>query len=643
MKRHILTAAMLIVGSAAFAFDYQSNVGSFVASAVSTSNFDQFSWNWVGFNDQKIAVTSDIQVTKGGFRIVRQRDGAVMYEASEGTNSINSVVTTTNASTNYYLSLSIPRTNLPPNGTYLASFLAYEVTYTSVPTRVIADGKITIKYSPWEETNQSSYINPLAYTIIGPPGHTLTDATNWPFALTGTLDTVTGSIWTSLGTLSNKHDGLTSTYAVATGGLWTSLGTHTAQISALITTSATLTARAGSNEASIANLITTSGTHTVQIGTISNLAVVAQAYANTNLTNIAVLQTGAATYVALNTESGRIDEVVARTNDWNTASTDYVSKAQGGEFGGSIGVVAQNSYDPSITMTGKFVYANMGGGPYGCVGISVSAADNAGTFGPGTLLFGYDGAIVGGGDYLAWRVAGAPLLADLQYSTNYQGSNIVGTVTNSTHLGGVAAADYAVATGVPTLVQYVAWSNTVQTGKLDLATYTTGALASCGIYATGKVDHTYLATNNYTQTATDAAILQSETGGWRYATLALTTVKDQDTLVSNDTTNALGVAYQGGSQSGLRGYWFPYTGFVTKISWISAGDTSIVRCVVSGTSTNDTGENTGSGVPLWPHYTHHTNIAFPSNTAVEFYWVVRPGTNSCLLWSPVMVEIKYKP
>jgi hypothetical protein len=456
MKKLILAAALLAtVGGAAFGFDYQSNVGSFVASAVSTSDFDQFTWYWVGYNDQKIAVTSDIAVTRGGFRIVRQRDGAVMYEASEGTNSINAVSTATNDSGYAYLSLTLPRTNLPPNGTYLASFLAYEVTYTTVPTRVLADGKIVLKYSPWQETNETSYINPLAYTIIGPPGHTLTDSTNWPFALSASTIDVARVAALELG-----QTNLTSTQALLTtfaDNLSVTSGTHTTQIGNLATTGGAheiwlglLTATQAAHTVLDTALVSTSSQLTAWLTTVSNAANQAQDYADTNLASIGVLNTGMVPLVTHLAYTGTVGAATQALDDavgvLQTGMVPYTAAAgasttiRGGDGGGLEAggdVVIEGGTNDTLA-SGRAIVRG-GGGSVGADAV-VEGGDGAvaGEHGDVILRPGVsDGPATG-----VTRVVRGHLIIGAGDLTISNGM-MYGTASNSTHLGGVAAADYA--------------------------------------------------------------------------------------------------------------------------------------------------------------------------------------------------------
>lgn len=88
-----------------------------------------------------------------------------------------------NITSNDYIAvkISLPRTNLPPDGSYFTEFLAYDGNISNVPTRTLAKGMIPVVHSIYANTNQASWTNPTAGQVIGPPGHTLTDEGGWPF------------------------------------------------------------------------------------------------------------------------------------------------------------------------------------------------------------------------------------------------------------------------------------------------------------------------------------------------------------------------------------------------------------------------------------------------------------------------------
>ena len=142
------------------------------------SNYKAFDWKWSGHNDEKFIVNWPITPDKVALRLSYPRNGTVFLDILEGATYTN-IVTTGAQSV-----CTVVRTNLPPSGTYYAEFLNYETTTDSANTRTIARGKIKIDHSVFENTTQSTWVNPLAGTQIGPPIHTLTASSNWPFLTT---------------------------------------------------------------------------------------------------------------------------------------------------------------------------------------------------------------------------------------------------------------------------------------------------------------------------------------------------------------------------------------------------------------------------------------------------------------------------
>mgnify|MGYP001408586870 CR=1 FL=1 len=174
--------ALLFVASVVYGqFPYHENTGTFNATTNATGKYDAFDWAWMGYDDQIINVTLlPSGSTAVAFRMCYPKRGTVYLESTTGTLT---------GGTNY--SLSIARTNLPPNGIYFAEFMGYENNATTMPTRVLATGQINIQRSLWQNTTQSTWTNPLAGTVIGPPVHTLSALSGWPFLTTNAPDGTT--------------------------------------------------------------------------------------------------------------------------------------------------------------------------------------------------------------------------------------------------------------------------------------------------------------------------------------------------------------------------------------------------------------------------------------------------------------------
>lgn len=81
----------------------------------------------------------------------------------------------------YRVQSDLSHTSMPPDGPYYAEYLAYTTHPTGVPTRTLAKGQVVIEHSLFANTNSSSWTNPAANSVIGPPVHTLTSYDGWPF------------------------------------------------------------------------------------------------------------------------------------------------------------------------------------------------------------------------------------------------------------------------------------------------------------------------------------------------------------------------------------------------------------------------------------------------------------------------------
>ena len=185
-----LLAALLMIPALAFGqFDYLTFSEAFVNTAPDSDHKD-FSWNFNGYSDTKLSTSFLYTFDSVSFRLAWPKDGDVFLDVTDGT------VTTTN-----YVA-TIARTNLPPDGSYYAEFVGT----SSGLNRILAAGRVNIQHSIYENTGQSSWTNPLAGTVIGPPVHTLsTPYSLWPFAssvVVGESDSVSsGSIASGVLTL----------------------------------------------------------------------------------------------------------------------------------------------------------------------------------------------------------------------------------------------------------------------------------------------------------------------------------------------------------------------------------------------------------------------------------------------------------
>jgi len=97
----------------------------------------------------------------------------------------------------------VPKEDLPPVQSYLAELLAYGSTWTGTPTRSLAKGKVNVTYSLYDETEGAAWTNPAIGTVIGPPVHTLTDPSGWPFIASNQMGSglaFDGTQWNVTGT-----------------------------------------------------------------------------------------------------------------------------------------------------------------------------------------------------------------------------------------------------------------------------------------------------------------------------------------------------------------------------------------------------------------------------------------------------------
>ncbi|NIQ75452.1 MAG: hypothetical protein GWO08_17080, partial [Gammaproteobacteria bacterium] len=143
-----------------------------------SSDHKDFEWNWNGYSDTKLNTAFLYQFTNVHFRLSWPKDGTVFLDITDGT------LTTTN------YNVIIPRTNFPPNGPYYAEFLGD----SEGLNRILAAGRVNIQHSIWQNTDQSTWTNPVGGMVIGPPFHTIsTPYTNWPFVSEVVVNEVDGA------------------------------------------------------------------------------------------------------------------------------------------------------------------------------------------------------------------------------------------------------------------------------------------------------------------------------------------------------------------------------------------------------------------------------------------------------------------
>ena len=166
-------------------FDYVTNTYN-VTNSVASKQYKDFTWTWSGYDDQKIVVNIPTTII-GTLSNMHMRLAAPRGPRGTVYLEMGATISTTSAS------YSVSRTNLPPSGRYFVEALHYAVTTTNEPTRVMAKGKVQVEASVYSATNQSSWVNPIANMVLGPPTHIITNDTQWPF-LVETGGTMTGNL-----------------------------------------------------------------------------------------------------------------------------------------------------------------------------------------------------------------------------------------------------------------------------------------------------------------------------------------------------------------------------------------------------------------------------------------------------------------
>lgn len=202
MKRFALMLLVaLAFAPACIGFDYVTNTCT-ITSTTTPGQYNDFAWRWSGYDDQRVVlnVATPPALSNVYLRLAYPRRGTVFLD----------VLGTGTGTTRVF---SVARTNLPPAGRYFAEFLNYESAYTNIPTRVVANGSIRVEQSVWQSTTQSTWTNPLAGTVLGPPIHTLTNMDDWGFVLVAG-DAMTGPL-TNLYGFVGDGSGLTGVTATA--------------------------------------------------------------------------------------------------------------------------------------------------------------------------------------------------------------------------------------------------------------------------------------------------------------------------------------------------------------------------------------------------------------------------------------------
>jgi hypothetical protein len=156
----------------ALALEGNTSTGSF-QYAQSSENWDNFAWNWSGYDDQKILVSFDIPYSTNGSMMFR------MSYPKRGESFVTMLgILSQSSTTGTTFTGILPRTNMPPVRNYSAEFVYEENdSYKSV-----AKGEVGVHWSLFQGTNAASWTNiVVTYNLTNNIAITESDPvfTNW--------------------------------------------------------------------------------------------------------------------------------------------------------------------------------------------------------------------------------------------------------------------------------------------------------------------------------------------------------------------------------------------------------------------------------------------------------------------------------
>lgn len=145
----ISTALLLFIPLQAIALEGNTSTGSF-QYAQSSENWDNFAWNWSGYDDQNILVDFDIPYSTNGSMMFR------MSYPKRGESFVTMLgILSQSSTTGTTFTGILPRTNMPPVRNYSAEFVYEENdSYKSV-----AKGEVGVHWSLFQGTNAASWTN----------------------------------------------------------------------------------------------------------------------------------------------------------------------------------------------------------------------------------------------------------------------------------------------------------------------------------------------------------------------------------------------------------------------------------------------------------------------------------------------------
>jgi hypothetical protein len=330
--KRLLTILALLTSVTASAFTLHTTTETIAdVDVAGASNYKAFDWKWSGYNDEKFIVNWPITPTKVGLRLSYPRNGTVFLTVLDGAAATN-IVTTGAQSV-----CTVLRTQMPPSGTYYAEFVDYESTYTALNTRVIAKGKIKIDHSVWENTTQSTWVNPLAGTVIGPPLHTLSDLSEWPFATSGGAGDLTGVLVSGGNLVITDATGpvptisLSSAQIITASGVGNYLPLAGGALSGALTTSDTIDGRTVSTDGTKLDTIDENADVTSTANVVAALAAIASSAKGD------IIVRNDSTYVRL--PIGGDDQVLTADDD-EDSGVKWADAGGGGSAGGYVWISA---------------------------------------------------------------------------------------------------------------------------------------------------------------------------------------------------------------------------------------------------------------------------------------------------------------
>ena len=177
--------ALWLVACGALAFPVSQNTCT-TTVAKAKGNFDQFSWGWIGGNDQSNAVQVDVSLA--GYNVAFKVSKYVATSSVPIAYVYQTNITIATSNLTWFTS----RTNIPPDGTYNAELFAYEGSTTNY-ARTLAQGRIKVTHSLYRDEDGTfpypNVTNMLDYLTIADAAATYVSDSELTVHTTNTLAT----------------------------------------------------------------------------------------------------------------------------------------------------------------------------------------------------------------------------------------------------------------------------------------------------------------------------------------------------------------------------------------------------------------------------------------------------------------------